>query len=115
MNGLQRAWLQTQEDCGGLDGPALLKTANGLQEITQAQLQRMIARMQPGESITVGGVQITLDENGRIQATSTRPPEMDDQPVGGGQMAKSAGYGRREPSFGSALQGLWALGLDDEI
>ena len=113
MNGLTRAWLTAQEQTGEMDAPALLKTANGLEEITQGQLQQLIAQLQPGQSIVVGGIQITLSEDGYIQTSSTRPPEMGEQPVG--QMTKSAGYGRREPSFGAALQGLWVLSLDDEV
>jgi hypothetical protein len=112
MATLEQVWLDSQSD---LDAPALMKMADGSQvEITKQQLMAVLHSMKPGQSITVGGLNITIDESDKIQVTSTTSPvgaaEASDR--GFAKAAQSSGWNR--PSFGAALQGLYILGGGDD-
>ncbi len=109
MATLEQVWLESQSD---LDAPALMKMADGSQvEITKQQLMAVLHSMKPGQSITVGGLNITIDESDKIQVTSTTPAAP--AAVNEQAMTKAAG-GAYRPSFGAALQGLYILGGGDD-
>jgi hypothetical protein len=112
MATLEQVWLDSQSD---LDAPALMKMADGSQvEVTKTQLMAVLHSMKPGQSITVGGLNITVGENDQLEVTSTTSPvgaaEASDR--GFAKAAQSSGWNR--PSFGAALQGLYILGGGDD-
>lgn len=109
MATLEQIWYESQTD---LDSPALLKMADGsLQPVTKSQLMHLIHAMEPGQSITVGGMNVTLTDSGHIEVTSTTPSA---PPAGLAKAANQRESGRA-PSFGEALMGLHILsgGYDD--
>ena len=110
MATLESVWYESQSD---LDAPALLKMADGsLQPITKNQLMALLHTLEPGQSITVGGLNLSLTESGHIEATSTTPSA---PPAGLAKAASQREAGWRTPSFGECLQGLHILsgGYDD--
>ena len=110
MATLEQIWYESQSD---LDSPALLKMADGSQQpVTKSQLMHLIHSMEPGQSITVGGLNISLTESGHIEVTSTTPSA---PPSGLAKAAAQREAGWRVPSFGECLQGLHILsgGYDD--
>ena len=109
MATLEQIWLEAQ---GDLDEPALFKAADGsLQPITKAQLMHLLHSMEPGQSITVGGLNISLGEGDTVEITSTTPSA---PPAGLAKAAAQREAGWRTPSFGEALEGLYVLGGGDD-
>lgn len=109
MATLESVWLEAQTD---LDEPALFKAADGsLQPITKKQLMHILAGLEIGQSITVGGLNISLGEGDRLEVTSTSPSA---PPAGLAKAAAQREAGWRTPSFGEALQGLYVLGGGDD-
>jgi hypothetical protein len=90
----------------------------GGESISREQLAQMLAQLRPGGRIELSDFTLVLDANDQIHFESTKAIGLDEvhrhyDDRTQQQMQKSAG--RREPSFGAALQGLWALGSSEEI
>jgi len=109
MATLESVWLEAQTD---LDEPALMKMADGSQvPVTRKQLMHILHSLEPGQSITVGGLNISLGEGDKLEVTSTTSSA---PPAGLAKTASQRAAGWRVPSFGEALQGLYILGGGDD-